>query len=179
MNMPTIRARIGFERVVYNGDTPKFRVCSYAGSSEFWGILKAYLQGRDGNLNMYLKTETNPKPNKPEVNLQVCRNSMNFSGLFQYFEEGRPSGYACGCLYPEKEYKDKQNPFFDFRNDGLLFRFTADSSNPENLIPTSFEVVVVTGTGINQLRDMYLSVFRIGGFAEALEELPLQSIDTL
>lgn len=179
MNMPTIRARIGFERVVYNGETPKYRVSSFSGSSEFFVILKDYLSGRDGNLNLYLKKVADHKPDKPEVNLQVCRNGMNFSGLFQYFQEGKPSGFACGCFYPEKEYKEKVNPFYEFKHDGLLFKFIADVNNPQNLIPTSFECVVVTGTGINQLRDMYLSVYRIGGFDEALEELPLQSIDTL
>lgn len=179
MNMPTIRARIGFERVVYKGQRPKYRISKYAGSSEYLGILKSYLRGRDGNLNFYLRAINEPKPDEPEIKLEVVRNSMNFTGIYQYFTEGKPSGYGCGCPFPKEEYDGKPNPFYQYRTDGFLFRFDADMNDPTNLWPTSFELIVLTGADVNQLKTLYLSAFRIGGFAEALDELPLQSIDTL
>ena len=53
--------------------------------------------------------------------------------------------------------------------------FDADMNDPTNLWPTSFELIVLTGADVNQLKTLYLSAFRIGGFDEALAALRAQA----
>ena len=184
MNMPTIRARAKFERVIYGKETPKYRLCQYAGSSEYWEVLKESLASRDGNIYVYLNGElasVSQKQESAEAYLQVVRNSLRLTGLYQYYVEGKASGYASGNPLRDDTFsaKKKPNPLVKYREDCYLFKFEPNKKDPCDVFPIGFEWIVLQGPGVYKLKETYLSVLRIGGFAEALEELPLQSIDTL
>lgn len=178
MKLPIIRARAKFERVIYAGKVPKYRISQYAGSSDFWRMLRETCAGRDGNIYVYLQGELETvakKAGSAELFLQVTRNGFRLTGLYQYYKDGKPSGYACGNPFQDATFtnKNKPNPLYEYRADGYLFKFE-ESKNSAVLLPDGFEWVVLQGTDVELLKTMYLSVYRIGGFDEALKELPLQ-----
>lgn len=178
MKLPIIRARAKFEHVIYAGKTPKYRISHYAGSSDFLQVLRKTCAGRDGNIYVYLKGELETvakKGGSADLFLQVTRNKLRLTGLYLYFKDKKPSGYACGNPLQDKTFtKDKTpNPLYEYRADGYLFKFE-ESKNSAGLLPNGFEWVVLQGAGVERLKDMYLRVYNIGGFDEALKELPLQ-----
>ena len=74
--------------------------------------------------------------NVPSMRLQA-KNSLNFTGLKEYFQDGEISGCAYGYPDDKPTYssKNKPNPFYDYREDGYLFLIHQDENNPQNIIP--------------------------------------------
>ena len=82
------------------------------------------------------------------MNLQV-KAGQNLTGLKQWFQDGRLSGYAYGEPSDEKTFGNKTvkaNCFYQYRTDGFLFRCTP-SSDPSNVIPTQIEWIVFARWG--------------------------------
>ena len=112
--------------------------------------------------------------NVPSMRLQA-KGSLNFTGLKEWFENGKLSGFAYGYPSNKPTYSkdNKPNPFYDYRNDGYLFVVHQDQSNPENIIPTEIELIVLEGAKV--LISSYCKLLVIGGFNEALENLRKQA----
>ena len=82
-------ARLSLER---NGSkTPKYVITATAGNYAPMEKLK----GRDGRVSMFLVPKTSYKSSAPQMRLQA-KDSLNFSGLKDYFIDGKMSGYAYG-----------------------------------------------------------------------------------
>ncbi len=104
------------------GDTPKFVIKAQAG---FYPPM-LQLASRNGLISMNLmesKQSGCTKDNAPAMRLQA-KNSFNFTGLKDYFVEGKLSGFAYGNPPQTPTYgknKPKANPFYDYKDDGFLF----------------------------------------------------------
>ena len=121
---------------------------------------------------MYLVPNNSTKSNAPDMKLQG-KDSLNFTGLHDYFIDGKLSGYAYGYPSNKESYggnKPKLNPFFENRNDGFLFLIHTDEIQPDGrVIPTSIELIVLEGA--KALIKAYCKQLVMGGFDEALENL--------
>ena len=124
------------------------------------------LMNREGKVWLYLQESLKNGDDKPSYWLQA-RNSLNFTGLKEYFINGRYCGYAFGYPYSKETYgKDnKPNPFFKNRKDGFLFKFNIREDGEVG----SFELVVMSGA--KSLIGSYCKMLVDGGFDEELEEL--------
>ena len=113
--------------------------------------------------------------NVPSMRLQA-KGSLNFTGLKEYFQDGRLSGYAYGYPDPRPTYssKEKPNPFFEYKQDGFLFLIKQDEKDPTNTIPTCIELVVLEGAKV--LISAYCKQLVIGGFNDTIEQLRKQAI---
>ena len=105
--------------------------------------------------------------NVPSMRLQT-KNSLNFTGLKEYFQDGEISGFAYGYPDDRPTYssKNKPNPFYDYREDGYLFLIHQDENNPQNIIPVSIEMMVLEGAKV--MISSYCKMLSLGGFDEAL-----------
>ena len=110
----------------------------------------------------------------PSMRLQG-KSSLNFTGLKEYFEDGKLSGYAYGYPLEKPTYssKEKPNPFYEYKDDGYLFIVEADKNDQNNIIPTSIELVVLQGAKV--LISAYCKQLVMGGFDDALDMLRKQS----
>lgn len=150
--------------------TPKYTIATKAGYYPPMGQLR----GRDGQISMNLMEKLKEGSNVPSVRLQA-KNSLNFTGLKEYFQDGKLSGYAYGYPLDKQTYSkdDKPNPFYCYRNDGFLFLIEQDEKDPTNLIPNSIELVVLEGAKV--LISAYCKQLVMGGFDEALQALREQA----
>ena len=132
------------------------------------------LKGRDGFVSMNLMEKLKEGENVPSMRLQA-KGSLNFTGLKEYFQDGKLSGYAYGYPDPRPTYssQNKPNPFFDCKQDGYLFLIQADQSDPTNTIPTSIELIVLDSAKV--LISAYCKQMVMGGFDEALQALREQA----
>lgn len=132
------------------------------------------LKGKDGSISMYLMEKLKDGSNVPSMRLQA-KGSLNFTGLKDYFEDGKLSGFSYGYPLDKPTYgKDKKaNPFYEYKEDGFLFLIESDKKNPTNQIPTSIELVVLEGAKI--LISAYCKQLAMGGFKEVLETLREQA----
>lgn len=150
--------------------TPKYTIVGAAG---YYPPMEQ-LRGRDKKVSMNLMEKLKEGGNVPSMRLQA-KGSLNFTGLKEWFKDKKLSGFAYG--YPMKEpvysSKNKPNPFYDYRNDGYLFVVHQDQSNPENLIPTEIELIVLEGARV--LISAYCKQLVVGGFDEALNNLRKQA----
>lgn len=105
--------------------------------------------------------------NVPSMRLQA-KNSLNFTGLKEYFQDGEISGFAYGYPDDRPTYssKNKPNPFYDYRGDGYLFLIHQDENNPQNIIPVSIEMMVLEGA--REVIPLMCEKLNNGGFDEAL-----------
>ena len=151
-------------------NTPKYTIIGAAG---FYPPMEL-LRGRDTKVSMNLMEKLKEGENVPSMRLQA-KGSLNFTGLKEWFENGKLSGFAYGYPSNKPTYSkdNKPNPFYDYRNDGYLFVVHQDQSNPENLIPTEIELIVLEGVKV--LISSYCKQLVIGGFNEALENLRKQA----
>ena len=151
-------------------NTPKYTIIGAAG---FYPPMEL-LRGRDTKVSMNLMEKLKEGENVPSMRLQA-KGSLNFTGLKEWFENGKLSGFAYGYPSNKPTYSkdNKPNPFYDYRNDGYLFVVHQDQSNPENLIPTEIELIVLEGVKV--LISSYCKLLVIGGFNEALENLRKQA----
>ena len=150
--------------------TPKYTIIGAAG---FYPPMEL-LRGRDTKVSMNLMEKLKEGENVPSMRLQA-KGSLNFTGLKEWFENGKLSGFAYGYPSNKPTYSkdNKPNPFYDYRNDGYLFVVHQDQSNPENLIPTEIELIVLEDARV--LISSYCKLLVIGGFNEALENLRKQA----
>lgn len=150
--------------------TPKYTIIGAAG---FYPPMEL-LRGRDTKVSMNLMEKLKEGENVPSMRLQA-KGSLNFTGLKEWFVNGRLSGFAYGYPSNKPTYSkdNKPNPFYDYRNDGYLFVVHQDQSNPENLIPTEIELIVLEGAKV--LISSYCKQLSMGGFDEALTDLRKQA----
>lgn len=125
------------------------------------------LRGRDNKISMNLMEKLKDDINVPSMRLQA-KNSLNFTGLKNYFIDGELSGVAYGYPDDKPTYsgKNKPNPFYDYREDGYLFLIHQDDNNPQSLIPVSIELLVLEGA--KAIVPIYCKKLFEGGFNDEL-----------
>ncbi len=148
------------------GKTPKFTIVEQAG---YYPPMER-LRGRDGRVSMYLMEKLKEGDNVPSMRLQA-KGSLNFTGLKEFFEDGKLSGFAYGYPYSEETYsKDKKpNPFYKYREDGFLFRIYQDEGNPTSQTPICIEMIVLESAKV--LISSYCKLMKIGGYDDALAKM--------
>ena len=165
MNTPNIRYYAKFVNTTQNGKkTPKFTIIMQAG---YYPPMEQ-LKGRDGKISMYLMEKLKEGDNVPSMRLQAVK-SLNFTGLKEYFQDGKLSGFAYGYPLDSETYSkgSKPNPFFDYRQDGFLFKVYQDSSDPKSVVPVCIELIVLEGAKV--LISAYCKQLVMGGFEDALQ----------
>lgn len=174
MNTPNIRY---YAKMVYTQEkqrkTPKYTVIEQAG---YYPPIEN-LKGRNGLISMYLMEKLKEGDHIPSMRLQA-KNSLNFTGLKDFFKDGKLSGYAYGYPLDSKTYgkQKKVNPFYEWKNDGFLFII---HQNEKQATPTMIELIVLEDAQV--LISSYCKMLAIGGFDEALMNLRKQakSVKTL
>jgi hypothetical protein len=171
MNTPNIRYYAKFVNTTQKDKkTPKFTIVAQAGYYPPMGQLK----GRDGQISMNLMEKLKEGDNVPSMRLQA-KNSLNFTGLKEYFIDGKLSGYAYGYPLDRPTYSndEKPNPLFDYKDDGFLFVIHTDESDPTSIVPVAIELIVLEGAKV--LISAYCKQLVMGGFDEALQALREQA----
>lgn len=171
MNIPNIRYYARFVNSTQKGKkTPKYTIVAQAG---YYPPMEE-LRGKDGFISMNLMEKLKEGNSVPSMRLQA-KNSLNFTGLKEYFQDGKLSGYAYGYPFDKATYSkdNKNNPFFTYKQDGFLFLIEQDKSQPNNLVPVSIELMVVEGAKV--LISAYCKQLVMGGFDDALTELRKQA----
>lgn len=171
MNTPNVRYYAKMVNTTQKGKkTPKYTITAQAGYYPPMELLR----GRDGQISMNLMEKLKEGDNVPSMRLQA-KNSLNFTGLKDYFKDGKLSGFAYGYPLDKQTYSkdEKANPFFDYKQDGFLFLIEQDEKDPTNLTPTSIELVVLDGAKV--LISAYCKQLVMGGFDEALQALREQA----
>lgn len=174
MIQPAVRYYARFEYANTSGITPKYVVTQEAGYYEPMDKLK----GKDGKVYVYLSEKLKDGARVPAMRLQA-KNSLNLTGLKDYFVDGKISGYAYGNPPEGKEYsKDKKmNPFCEYSKDGFLFIVHLDNVMPgvsqKEIRPTEIEMIVLVGAKV--LIAGYCKQLMMGGFDEALNQMREQA----
>jgi hypothetical protein len=135
------------------------------------------IKGRNGLISMYLMEKLKEGANVPSMRLQA-KDSLNFTGLKEYFVDGRLSGFAYGYPLTDKTYssKKKENPFYEYKDDGYLFIVHQDrnaNTTPEQIRPTAIELIVLDGAKV--LISSYCKQLMMGGFDEPIKSLREQA----
>lgn len=172
---PKIRAVIVWRRIFNGKKTPKYGVAMWGGSKEYVAMLHSNLTGRDG-ISCYYKKSRSTKPDAPEMNIEV-KGSQNLTGLYQWFEFGKLSGYAYG--FPEDKpttggQKPRPNCFYPYKEDAFLFRSTPNIGDPKDTLPMEIEWIILEGKGANTQAPRYLTMLKQGGFDDALAQISLR-----
>ena len=171
MNTPNIRYYAKMVNTTNGLKIPKYTITAQAGYYPPMELLR----GRDGFISMNLMEKLSEGNNAPELRLQA-KGSLNFTGLKEYFIDGKLSGFAYGYPPDEPTYAKKNpkpNPFYNYRQDGFLFIVYQDEKCPAEIIPTSIELVVLEGAKV--LISAYCKQLVMGGFDEALAALRKQA----
>ena len=167
MDMPAIRYYAVLEHDKGSKTkTPKYVVTRSVSYDSLFPM--EALTRRDGRIYFYLQPTRGSKENAPEMYLEG-KNSLNFTGLHQYFtEDGKLSGVAYG--YPEEKptysKEAKPNPFYIFNRDGYLFVVHPDKENPNNVLPSKIELLVLVDC--KPMVRTYCRMLQMGGFDETL-----------
>ena len=171
MSTPNIRYYAKMVNTTQTGKkTPKYTIIAQAG---YYPPMEQ-LKGRDGLVSLNLMEKLREGDNIPSMRLQA-KNSLNLTGLKEYFKDGKLSGYAYGYPLDKPTYskKEKPNPFYEYKQDGFLFLIHQDEQVPENQVPTSIEFIVLEGAKV--LISAYCKQLVMGGFKDALEQLREQA----
>lgn len=171
MNTPNVRYYAKMVNTTQKGKkTPKYTITAQAGYYPPMELLR----GRDGQISINLMEKLKEGDNVLSMRLQA-KNSLNFTGLKDYFQDGKLSGFAYGYPLDKPTYSkdEKPNPFFDYKQDGFLFLIEQDEKDPTNLTPTSIELVVLEGAKV--LISAYCKQLVMGGFDETLQALREQA----
>ena len=172
MNTPNILYYAKMVNTTQKGKkTPKYTIVSQAG---YYPPMEC-LKGRDGLISMNLMEKLKEGENIPSVRLQA-KDSLNFTGLKEYFKDGKLSGFAYGYPFSEPTYgikKKKTNPFFDYKKDGFLFIIYQDRKECNDVAPTCIELIVIEGGRV--LIGGYCKQLIFGGFDEELKALREQA----
>lgn len=153
--------------------TPKYVVEEQAG---FYPPMEA-ITGRNGKISMYLREKLRENENSPSMWLQA-KDSLNFTGLKDYFIGGKLSGFAYGYPLADKTYssKNKQNPFYNYKDDGFLFivhQNQTTTTEADKIRPSYIELLVLDGAKV--LIPSYCKMLQMGGFDDALKLLREQA----
>lgn len=173
MSTPNIRY---YAKMVYDPNskkTPKYVIIAQAG---YYPPMEQ-LTGRNGKITMYLMEKLKEDANVPSMRLQA-KDSLNFTGLKEYFVDGRLSGFAYGYPLTDKTYssKKKENPFYEHKDDGYLFIVHQDrnaNTAAKQIRPTVIELIVLDGAKV--LISSYCKQLIMGGFDEAIKSLREQA----
>lgn len=173
MITPNIRY---YAKMIYDTNskkTPKYIIKSEAG---FYEPME-HIKGKNGFVSMYLMEKLKEDTNIPSMRLQA-KDSLNFTGLKDYFTDGKLSGYAYGYPSTEKTYSSKnlKNPFYEYREDGFLFIIHQDKTaktTPDQIRPSFIELIVLDGAKV--LISSYCKQLMMGGFDEAIKQLREQA----
>jgi hypothetical protein len=168
MATPVIRY---YAMLVYDANskkTPKYQIVKEVG----YYLPMDSLRGRDGKISFYLMEKLKEGANVPAMRLQA-KGSINFTGLKDYFVDGKLSGYAYGYPYGERVFSrdNKPNPFYDYREDGYLFLISQELQKRGT--PASIELIVLEGAKI--LAPAYCKQLLMGGFDDVLHTLRRQA----
>ena len=164
-------ARLEFDTT--SKKTPKYVVTVQAG---YYPPMEA-IRGKNGKVSMYLMEKLKESTNIPAIRLQA-KGCLNFTGLKDYFVNGKLSGFAYGYPLADKTYstKKKNNPFFEYKDDGFLFIIHQDSkaiTETEKIRPSSIELIVLDSAKV--LISSYCKQLMMGGFDEMLNSLRKQA----
>lgn len=173
MIIPNIRY---YAKMVYDTNSkkiPKYVITTQAG---YYPPMEQ-IKGRNGLVFMYLMEKLKEGTNVPSMRLQA-KDSLNFTGLKEYFVDGRLSGFAYGYPLTDKTYssKKKENPFYEYKDDGYLFIVHQDrnaDTAPEQIRPTVIELIILDGAKV--LISSYCKQLMMGGFDEAIKSLREQA----
>ncbi len=169
MNTPNILYYAKMVNTTRKGNsTPKYTIIAEVG---YYPPMEQ-LRSKDGQISMYLMEKLKEGYNVPSMRLQA-KESLNFTGLKDYFLDGKLSGFAYGYPLDKPTYgkQNKPNPFYDYKEDGFLFKIYQDGKEQ---IPTCFELVVLEGA--KRLISSYCKQMVMGGFDEDLEQLRKQAM---
>ena len=168
MATPTIKYYALLAYDANSKKTPKYSILNDVG---YYPPMDS-LRGRDGKISFYLMEKLKEGSNKPAMRLQA-KDSINFTGLKDYFEDGKLSGFAYGYPFGEKCFSkdNKTNPFYDYKEDGYLFIVSQELQKQG--VPTTIELMVLEGAKI--LISAYCKQLLMGGFDEALKTLREQA----
>ena len=101
---------------------------------------------------------------------------VTHEGLKDWFEDGKITGIAYGNPFDKPTYgkaTKRQNPFYEYREDGYLFIVHQDKKDTTNLVPTEIELLVLEKTG--EMTPRYSKQLQMGGFDEELAKLRQQA----
>ena len=154
------------------GKTPRYTIVQ---ETKYFEPMQ-YLKGRDGRISMYLVEKLKEGERVPAMRLQA-KDSLNFTGLKEFFVNGRLSGYAYGFPFDKQTYssRNKPNPFCPYKDDAFLFIVHCDENNKNSLTPTAIEMIVLAGAKV--LAGAYCKQLAMGGFNEELKALRMQAQD--
>lgn len=169
MSSPNIRYYAKMEDVTGGKKTPKYKVTKTAG---YYPPMDA-LKGKDGAISFYLmasKDSGSTKDNAPAMKLQG-KNSLNFTGLKEYYKDGKLSGFAYGYPLDKETYSkdNKPNPFYEYKADCFLFVIKGGDASTGSQQPVTIELLVLEGA--KTLGAAYLSMLVKGGFDEELQQV--------
>ncbi|KAA6344874.1 hypothetical protein EZS27_007520 [termite gut metagenome] len=167
---PTINCYLRLERILNKEKkTARYDCTAFAG---YYPPLET-LKNNKGQLFFYLNRSRNDKSTTPEHYLQASKDSMNLTGLFHYWEDGKMSGFCSGYPSTKEIFDNKKktpNPFYENRNDAFLFIIYWDKEAQEPIpTPTAIEMIVLQNTKV--LIDAYRKQLMLGGFDEELNML--------
>lgn len=167
MITPNIRYYARLELCKGGIKTPKYTITAEAGYFEPMESLK----GKDGRISMYLQNRRKDRADIPPIWLQA-KNSLNFTGLHNYFIDGKISGFAYGFPLDEETYssKKKKNQFYEYKEDGFLFLI---HDNNTGIVPAYIELIVLEDAKV--LIAAYCKQLLMGGFDESLKLLREQA----
>lgn len=171
VNTPNIRYYAKLENSTEGGKkTPKYTITEWAG---YYPPMEK-LRGRDGRISLNLMDKIKEGMNIPSMRLQA-KGSLNFTGLKEYFADGKLSGFAYGYPDSRETYssKNKPNPFFEYRDDGFLFVVHQNPNDPTSITPIQIELIVLEKARV--LIPAYLKQLMMGGFDKVLAQLREQA----
>lgn len=139
------------------------------------------LVGRDGyvSFNLIGRYKDGESSATPCMRFQG-KNSINVTGLYDYFIDGKLSGIAFGSPYDRQTYskEHKPNPFYRYRMDGFLFifhfsdealRMNPRTAEPNEIRPDYIEMLVLDGA-VKFIAPLSQQLQK-GGFDVELEDL--------
>ena len=174
MSTPNMRYYAKLEYAPNSPKTPKYIVTAQFGYYQPMEQLK----NKKGLISMYLLEKLKEGENIPAMRLQA-KDSLNFTGLKDFFVDGRLSGYAYGYPFEKEVYggkKKKSNPFFQYKEDGFLFMVHQNQkgvNEVEKIRPDYIELIVLEGAKV--LISSYCKMLQMGGFDEDLRQLRKQA----
>lgn len=171
VNTPSICYYAKLENSTEEGKkTPKYTITEWAG---YYPPMEK-LRGRDGRISLNLMDKIKEGMNIPSMRLQA-KGSLNFTGLKEYFTDGKLSGFAYGYPDSRETYssKKKPNPFFEYKDDGFLFVVHQNPKDPTSIIPIQIELIVLERARV--LIPAYLKQLMMGGFDKELAQLREQA----
>lgn len=169
MTKPNILFYALMQDVTGDNKTSKYRIIKQVG---YYPPMDA-LRGKDGTIHFYLlpsKDSGSTKDNAPAMKLQG-KNSLNFTGLKEYYKGGKLSGFSYGYPLDKETYSKKEirNPFYEHKEDCFLFIMHNDEASANSQRPSAIELIVLKDAKV--LGAAYLEQLAKGGFETELKQM--------